>query len=612
MVGCEMLRIAGLLLFTIALVVFGVLVGTYFYLSPEEEAERIPSAASIRAVTQGELIGYDTRHNSHAWLGIPYASPPVGELRWKSPREASPWEGRRDGLSYGDQCPQLPAIPGSDEGRGYVGSEDCLTLNVWAPAFDSNDVPAGSDALPVMFWIHGGGNTIGSGGSNLTQIYDGSLMAARKNVVVVTVNYRLGPMGWFYHESIRDTSDTREDASGNYGTLDLIAALKWVQDDIAAFGGDPENVTIFGESAGGYNVLSLMASPLAEGLFHKAIVQSGALEIETRENAEMPHTNPHGDEVMASRTMIADWLVQAGRADERNAAMDLQDTMSSQELAAWIRTLRPGELFGIFDGSFAGMIRMPLLIGDGHVLPALSPTEIFSDPSRYADVPLMIGTNREETALFMAFDPDYVEPLQGIPSRILNPTAYSRDVKYSTQLWRVRGADDIAQAMSLVSGDSVFVYRFDADDWRSLGPFDFKEVFGAAHAFELFFVFGYFPNPIKILIPDSNFEEVMALSNAMMSYWVQFARTGRPGAGTDGGQTEWVAWITDAPGNFIVLDTALDGGVRMEREILTEDSVRAAFLAENFGSPDEKCQSYRSVFFSWGFDQEEYQSLGCR
>lgn len=136
-----------------------------------------------------------------------------------------------------------------------------------------------------MFWIHGGGNTVGSGGSELTRIYDGSVMASEQNVIVVSVNYRLGPMGWFFHDALRDTSDTPEDASGNYGTLDLIAALGWVQENIAVFGGNPANVTLFGESAGGFNVLSLMASPPAKGLFHKAIVQSGRLDIVTRDQA---------------------------------------------------------------------------------------------------------------------------------------------------------------------------------------------------------------------------------------------------------------------------------------------------------------------------------------
>jgi para-nitrobenzyl esterase len=548
----------------------------------------------------------------HTWLGIPYAEPPAGDLRWKAPRRPLPWEGRKETLEYGDQCPQLPAIAGSDEGLGYVGSDDCLRLNVWAPTSHKDDVPTGDEALPVMFWIHGGGNTVGSGGSELTRIYDGSVMASEQNVIVVSVNYRLGPMGWFFHDALRDTSDTPEDASGNYGTLDLIAALGWVRENIAVFGGNPANVTLFGESAGGFNVLSLMASPPAKGLFHKAIVQSGRLDIVTRDQAQVPWKNSRGNDVMTSQEMTANWLVQSGRAPGKSSAMVMQGDMDAEELSAWLRTLSLQDIFRIFGDGFAGMIQMPRLIGDGYVLPEMSAVEIFSDPALYANVPVILGTNRDEVALFMAFRPEYVESFYGLPMTIKNPAAYKRDVKYGTRWWRVHGVDDIAQAISQDQPESVFSYRFDADDWRDLGFVDFKELFGAAHAVELFFVFGYFPNSMKVLIPDSTSDEVALLSNSMMSYWAQFARTGNPGAGTNGEENQWLPWVTDAPGNFIVLDTDLDGGIRMEREILTKDGVRAAFLAEDFGSPDEKCQSYQSVFSRSGFDQAEYESLGCQ
>ena len=607
-----MLRFIGILLLFVTLVVVGSLAGLYSYLAPEEEAAKIASPSSVRTLSAGDIIGFQGKHDAHAWLGIPYAEPPVGDLRWKAPLWAIPWEGRKETLDYGDQCPQLAAISGSDDGRGYVGEEDCLRLNVWAPTSHKDAVPTGEEALPVMFWIHGGGNTIGSGGSDLTQIYDGSLMATEQNVIVVSVNYRLGPMGWFFHDALRDTSNTPEDASGNYGTLDLIAALGWVQENIAVFGGDPANVTIYGESAGGFNVLSLMASPLAKGMFHRAIVQSGRLDIVTREKAQVPWKNPRGNDVMTSQEMTANWLVRSGQAPGKSSAMVMQSDMAAEELSDFLRDLSLGDIYQIFDASFGGMIEMPLLVGDGYVLPELSASDIFSDPSLYANVPVMLGTNREETALFMAFLPDYVESFNGIPTTIKNPTAYSRDVKYSTQYWRAAGVDEIAQAISRDQPGAVFSYRFDADDWRNLGFVDFKELFGAAHAFELLFVFGYFPNPMKVLIPESTFNEVALLSNSMMSYWAQFARTGDPGYGTNAEESQWLPWVTDAPGNFIVLDTGLDGGIRMEREILTKEGVRAAFLAEDFGSDDEKCQSYRSVYFNSGFDQTEYESLGCQ
>tara|TARA_B110000211_G_scaffold186190_1_gene211311 strand:+ start:3248 stop:5071 length:1824 start_codon:yes stop_codon:yes gene_type:complete len=607
-----MLKFIGLLLLFFVLVSAVSIVGVYRYLSPVQEAVKIASPSSVRALSTGEIIGLQGKHGAHTWLGIPYAQPPVGDLRWKAPLKALPWEGRQEMLGYGEQCPQLRVVAGIDDDRTYVGDEDCLRLNVWAPTYHKDEVPTADKALPVMFWIHGGGNTVGSGGSDLVQIYDGAMMATEQKVIVVSVNYRLGPMGWFFHEALRETSDTAADASGNYGTLDLISALGWVQENIAAFGGNPSNVTIYGESAGGFNVLSLMASPLARGLFHKAIVQSGGLNIFTRKQSQVPWKNQGGNPVMTSQEMTANWLVRSGRASGKTSAMLMQSDLDSQALSNWLRSLPLQDIFDIFDASFAGMIEMPLLIGDGYVLPEMTAVEIFSDPALYANVPVILGTNRDEVALFLAFLPQYVGSVNGFPATIKNPVAYSRDVKYGSQFWRVRGVDEIAQAISQDQPGSVFSYRFDADDWRNLGFIDFQELFGAAHAVELFFVFGYFPDPMKILFPDSTFDDVSQLSHSMMSYWAQFARTGNPGSGGSDQESQWLPWMTDAPGNFLVLDTDLDGGIHMEREMLTKDGVRAAFLAEDFGSPDEKCQSYRTVLANSGFDEVEYGSFGCK
>lgn len=607
-----MLKFIGLLLLFFVLVSAVSIVGVYRYLSPVQEAVKIASPSSVRALSTGEIIGLQGKHGAHTWLGIPYAQPPVGDLRWKAPLKALPWEGRQEMLGYGEQCPQLRVVAGIDDDRTYVGDEDCLRLNVWAPTYHKDEVPTADKALPVMFWIHGGGNTVGSGGSDLVQIYDGAMMATEQKVIVVSVNYRLGPMGWFFHEALRETSDTAADASGNYGTLDLISALGWVQENIAAFGGNPSNVTIYGESAGGFNVLSLMASPLARGLFHKAIVQSGGLNIFTRKQSQVPWKNQGGNPVMTSQEMTANWLVRSGRASGKTSAMLMQSDLDSQALSNWLRSLPLQDIFDIFDASFAGMIEMPLLIGDGYVLPEMTAVEIFSDPALYANVPVILGTNRDEVALFLAFLPQYVGSVNGFPATIKNPVAYSRDVKYGSQFWRVRGVDEIAQAISQDQPESVFSYRFDADDWRNLGFIDFQELFGAAHAVELFFVFGYFPDPMKILFPDSTFDDVSQLSHSMMSYWAQFARTGNPGSGGSDQESQWLPWMTDAPGNFLVLDTDLDGGIHMEREMLTKDGVRAAFLAEDFGSPDEKCQSYRTVLANAGFDEVEYGSFGCK
>jgi len=247
----------------------GIGVAGYLYLGPDWESERSPSPNAIRSVENGEMIGFKSRHDTHAWLGIPYAAPPVGELRWKAPRPPEPWTGRFEAIELGSVCPQpsvfgLP-VPG---GQTIMGAEDCLVLNIWAPIFREEKTPVDRKRLPVMLWIHGGGNNMESGGN---PNFNGSTLAGQNHVVVVTINHRLGPLGWFRHPALRSEDSSPEDNSGNYGTLDIIQALKWVQKNITAFGGDPEKVTIFGQSSGGANVLSMMASPLAKGLFHRAI-----------------------------------------------------------------------------------------------------------------------------------------------------------------------------------------------------------------------------------------------------------------------------------------------------------------------------------------------------
>ena len=602
-----MLRFTGILLLLILLIAGGVVTGVYLYLSPEEEPPRLAEPSSVRTISPGQVIGFRSAHNAHAWLGIPYADAD----RWRAPRPGAPWSEPRETLDYGVQCPQMPAIADSDAGRGYVGAENCLTLNVWAPPFDPDTVPSGADRLPVMVWIHGGGNTIGSGGSEIINAYDGSAMATGKDVIMVTINYRLGPLGWFLHPAIEGTAPTPEDASGNFGTLDMIEALGWVRRNISAFGGDPGNVTIYGESAGGYNVLSLMASPLATGLFHRAIVQSGGLTVYSREDAMGLMRTPEGRDMWGSRKLVAQWLVASGRAENLQAAFDLQDSMDATELATWLRTLSVAEIYGIFDGGFAGMIEMPLIVGDGYVIPAMTSAEIFANPDNFSRVPLMIGSNRDEVRLFAAFDPDYIRMTGNFPTGIRDVAAYHRDMGYATEFWRAEGVDAVAEAVS--EHQDVYVYRFDADDWRNLGFVDLKALFGAAHVFEIPFIFGYFPNPSKLLYPESSFEELMSLSGAMMSYWAAFAHNGDPGQGLDGKETGWLPWRRQDSGHYLILDTGIDGGIRMDQGVVRREEVKAKFLSDkSFTSPEARCLAYRTAFRGDLHDPVEYESLGCR
>ena len=609
-----MLRFFGILVLVVIVAMASIFGGIYLYLSPVEEVPRLQSPSSVRTVSTGEVVGFQGHNDAHTWLGIPYAQPPVGDLRWKAPRPVLPWDSRREMLTYGDPCPQLQVLSGSPQDNGVVGSEDCLTLNIWAPTFGPTTTPSGDDRLPVMVWLHGGGNTMGSGGSEQFAPYDGSLMSTEHEVIVVTVNHRLGPMGWLAHDALMATSESPEDASGNFGTLDLIEALRWIQANIDSFGGNPDNVTIYGESAGGHNVLSLVVSPLARGLFHRGIVQSGGLNIVPMEDAksfEEKFESP-GGERLSTEKMTTRWMIESGLATDANSAKKLAESMSQEEQVDWLRGLSLQEIYGNFDAGFAGMINMPVLLGDGHVLPALDNEAIFSDPRRFADVPLLMGTNRDETALFMAFSPDYVELSGGLPSGIKDPEGYKRDVAYSSDLWRATGVDSIAEAISKFYPEQVFVYRFDADDWRNYGVIDLKTLIGAAHVMEIPFVFGFFPNPSKLVFPDSTFEEVELLSTAMMSYWAEFARSGRPGRGQSGEQESWLPWRDRDSGHFMVLDTDVDAGIRMEQGITLKEQLIDDFVSdESFKSVEFKCSTYRNTFSPPNFDAETYKSLGC-
>jgi para-nitrobenzyl esterase len=294
-------------------------------LTPDQPVPRVVTADSEteRVVNAGKIVGFLEDNGSHSWLGIPFAKPPVGPLRWKAPLPAEAWTEPVQALEVGNMCTQpsgaLSGEPDADE-DSVSGKEDCLYLNVWAPAFKADQVPAASDRVPVMVWIHGGGNSIGNGGS-----YNGSVLANDYQLVVVSINYRLGPFGWFTHPALRSDQASAEDNSGNYGTLDVIRSLEWVRDNISRFGGDPDNVTIFGNSAGGTDVMSMMVSPLAERLFHRAIVQSGGLRINPIAAGENYQDDTPPGHPYSSREVINTSLIRDGLAQDRDAAKGYQD-----------------------------------------------------------------------------------------------------------------------------------------------------------------------------------------------------------------------------------------------------------------------------------------------
>ena len=607
-----MLRIVGIALAALVLVVLAGLGSLYIYLAPEGPPHGPPVPEAARSIESGDIIGFAGEQDTLGWLGIPFAAPPVGDLRWRPPAAAIPWQGQRETTSFGDGCVQFTR-DSTKENPVTEGSEDCLTLNVFAPASATAAEGAG---LPVMFWIHGGGNTIGSASDSP---YNGALLAASQNVIVVTTNYRLGAFGWFTHWTQRATASSPEDASGNFGTLDLIAGLNWVRGNIAAFGGDPGNVTIFGESAGGLNVMALMVSPLARDLFHRAIVQSGGLRLETVAEAEQLSENRFGKPKMTSREMIARLLLERGRASSREAALAMQDHQVPQDLMTWLRGIPGKEVYSVLlnegpNPTTLGMFDAPSNIKDGYVLPNMTNEEILSDPANYARVPVMLGTNRDEGKLFMAFNPLHVTTTDGgLPTGIKDPETYNRISRFGSRLWWGRGVDLLAHAMSGFDPGNIYAYRFDADDWRDygwLGGADLKELLGAAHALEVLFLFGYLDGPVKLIIPGSL--EIKQLSDSIMAYWGAFAHTGSPGRGTGGNLPTWQPWNHDTGSSFILLDTSIGDGIRMRGEMTTLSDAKAQMMVELSALPlEERCFNYNMSAWGEDFVDEEYALLGC-
>jgi para-nitrobenzyl esterase len=458
--------------------------------------------------------------------GIPYAAPPVGDLRWKEPQPAAPWTGVRKADAFGPRAMQ-GFIYDDMVFRDRGPSEDCLYLNVWTPARSAGD------GLPVMFWIHGGGF---QAGSSSEPRQDGENLA-RKGVVVVSLNYRLGILGFLAHPGL--TMESRFGASGNYGILDQIAALHWVQRNIGAFGGDPKNVTIFGESAGSYSVSILMTSPLARGTFAKAIGQSGSF-FRTRDSGEDKLGMP---------------LAEAERLGLGFAA-----SVGARSIAE-LRALPAG---AILKAQLADKAFEATAIFDGYVMPKDS-VAAWAE-GRQSHVPLLAGWTADEQRVYATFGTSR-PTAQGFISSTRakfgdRADAVLRLYPAGTEEEALRSTGDLAcdQFMGyctwkminlqLATGDSpVYRYSFDRKCPVAPGrvingsPATGADI-GAVHASDIPYAFGDLA-----CSPDVPWQpEDRDLSEAMTTYWTNFARTGNPNGP---GLPEWPRY--DRRGNFPVL-----------------------------------------------------------
>ncbi len=555
-----------------------------------------PSAAedAVRSVGSGAVAGFVDGAGGHSWLGIPYAAPPLGARRWAPPAEAVGWEGTRAAVVAGSPCVQYGwALGGMGPDGSRQGSEDCLTLNIHAPRMDA--AAAATAHLPVMVWVHGGSNTVGQGAS-----YDGSHLAASERVVMVTINYRLGPFGWFILPAGSGAGGSAPDAlesSGNWGILDELAALRWIQAHIVEFGGDAANVTVFGESAGATDALALLVSPLSAGLLHRVIVQSLGFGFAAPARAIHYVDDPEAGGVYSSGEILLKALVHAGRAPDRAAAKLMVASLGRDQIASFLRSVDPWELYALYHPSNIETDLFPTVFQDGTVVRTGDLEQLLADPVRHLVVPVLFGTNRDEPKLFMAFDPRLVGKVGGAPLWIRDPAAYEREAEYRSRLWRANGVDRPARALAS-AGTPVYAYRWDwREEGRRFGVVDASRLLGAAHGLEIPFVFGSFDSAPghELLFTAANRPGRIELSNAMMSYWAEFARHGRPGRGRDGALAEWPAWSAAATPAYLVFDTAAHGGIRTEQEPSSREAVVASMEAREPAGV-AACTMFRATF----------------
>jgi para-nitrobenzyl esterase len=588
----------------LACLLAAVLIGGFFWATrtTEETFVPVPDSATLRQTTSGALLGYAGAEGAWIWRGVRYAKAPTGTLRWRGPVPAKP--PRKGGiievLNAGASCPQLPS-PLSGEaapGRITVGSEDCLFLDIYAPP--------DTKAAPVMVWLHGGGNSIGTGSS-----YSGENLAMKHGVVVVSINYRLGLFGWFSHPSL--STGSAKDDSGNFGTLDVIQALKWVKTNITQFGGDPDNVTVFGESAGGFNTLAMMASPLAKGLFHRAIVQSGGFE--TIPLSEAQDAVSEGGHAFSSAEIVSKLLVADGTVSDLNAARDYASDMSRTRLRQYLYGKTPDELYAFFNDFGFGMVDFPNHFRDGVVLPMSDPRAIFSSADTHNLVPVILGTNRDEPSLFMVRDERYVDYWLGFLPRLKDPQAYKQIVKYGALAWKERGVDALARAMTTAGNANVYTYRFDWDEEPSQLGFDLSTALGAAHGLEIAFAFNHFKGGLGLSYIYPGDAPQFALADSMSSYWTAFATSGDPARGQDGQQVPWLAWGSEGK-RSLILDSPADQGIFMDDTEVTLASIKQSLATDpDFTDDTLRCQIYATNFRGEQFDRSEYDALGgglCR
>ncbi|MCJ0763263.1 carboxylesterase/lipase family protein [Variovorax terrae] len=534
---------------------------------PDTAAPEVPrDAPELRATAYGQVRGNNeaATTGTYSWKGVPFAQPPVGALRWKAPVAPAPWSGTLAAQKFGNACLQNGRIYGPGANNTYdasiastlntpVGSEDCLTLNIWRPA-------TATAKLPVIVFAYGGSNI---SGYSADPVYDGAALAKAANAVVVTTNYRVGVLGFMNLPQLK-TGASAADDSGNFALLDIMQALQFVKGSIAGFGGDAGNVTLMGQSAGAINTWALMASPLAAGLFHKAVPLSGGISLASNLAPGMlPTLNPASAYLAQGNALLLNLLVADGKAADLAAAQVYAGTQTPAQIADY---LRGKDAKAILAMVLAKGLSTSGPIPDGTVLPA-DPIAAMAS-GHYNKVPVLAGNTADEGKLFApfltllggapgikvsdalrfdlmaGFNPDAptgltsADILDASYLPVTTPgSGYNAKTALLGNLFMTPNRDNVLNTLA-GQQPNVWYYQF---NWAQ-EPAPWNEVYGAAHAFDLPFLFGTFGPSVfsNAVNSTANKPGRLALSAAMMASLGAFARNGDPNHAALG--TPWQPW----------------------------------------------------------------------
>ena len=550
----------------------------------------IIGADLIVSTTSGVSHGYK-KNKVVVWEDIPFAQPPVGNLRWKAPKKIlqnkkiiQPKENNfciQRNSSFGG--------PSDFSDELISGSEDCLYLDIFAPSKKSQEL------RPVMFWIHGGANT-----SGLKDLYDFSKLVRKHNVVLIRINYRLGPFGWFTHPAIQDLQDGI-DKTSNFGTLDIISALEWTNENIEKFGGDPNNITIFGESSGGHNVLSLLVSERAKGLFHKAISMSGYTESISPQNA-------YRQDSVSFSSNHTSWEV-VNRIIESKQISKTQDKYKKIDIRKLLLGMSAKEFYKYYDRK--NYEDIPLLTNDGYVIPSIGLRDALQKKDYVNNVPTMIGSNRDEVKFWLAFSEYLVSLDYSVSSSIFklpkivikDKDVYDAFNYYRSSAWRVRGVDEPLNSLKKAGNTNLYSYRFDWDDQRRFVVANFKELFGATHALEIPLLAG--DTGLVGGPPVSNFIyprgiSKFYISRNMMRFWTNFAKNGVPGNSTNNIEWNLYSEYDSNKKSYMILDKKND--LRMSSDITSLKKLTEELYNDKRLNNTEKCVVAYQMFTFVGND----------